>query len=116
MLIASFRRPQTATYLTRLHSFLENFIPEQGLFSREVHYSNQWVYTVEKKWIELKNASFSADATARKEARVDYAGGSKASYFFLRNCGFFDETTTIGSSWERIGKSDAPVIDWSKLP
>ncbi|SEA92715.1 protein of unknown function [Flavobacterium gillisiae] len=41
-LIASFNRSQTNTYLKRFHSFLENFIPAQGDFSRLVLFSNQW--------------------------------------------------------------------------
>ena len=42
-LIASFKRPQTQTYLKRPHSFLENFIPEFGDRSRKVLFKNQWV-------------------------------------------------------------------------
>ncbi len=42
-LIASFRRPKTDTYLTRFHSFLENFYTETGNVTRKGLYSNQWV-------------------------------------------------------------------------
>ncbi|MDB5131849.1 MAG: nematoblast specific protein [Mucilaginibacter sp.] len=42
-LIASFSRPQTNTYLKHLHSFLENFDPDQGAITREVLFTNQWV-------------------------------------------------------------------------
>ena len=40
LLMASFNRPQTNTYLKRFHSFLENFIPEQGDTSRKVLFNN----------------------------------------------------------------------------
>ena len=51
-LIAQFRRPKTTTYLTRLYSFLENFIPFQGVFDRKAYYQNQWVYG-SNRWYEL---------------------------------------------------------------
>ena len=35
-LVASFLRPQTDTWYTHAHSFLENFNPEQGYLSRKV--------------------------------------------------------------------------------
>jgi hypothetical protein len=43
MLIASFKRPKTNTYLKRPHSFLENFSPEQRDIERKVLFGNQWV-------------------------------------------------------------------------
>src|SRR5690606_19829134 len=42
-LIASFRRPQTTTWLTRFHSFLENFNPRTGDTERRVWFDNQWM-------------------------------------------------------------------------
>lgn len=116
MLIASFRRPHTSSYLTRLHSFLENFIPSQGQFVRQVHYSNQWIYTADDKWVELTKAGFSADATARKQSRMDYAGGGDQKSFYLKNCGFFSENTPIGATFERAVQNNPPVIEWNKLP
>jgi hypothetical protein len=53
MLIASFKRPKTNTYLKRLHSFLENFSPEQGNIERKVLFNNQWVRDVNGQWTEL---------------------------------------------------------------
>src|SRR5690606_17886609 len=40
-LIAQFLRPQTSTFLTGFHSFLENFIPSQGNLERQVLFGNQ---------------------------------------------------------------------------
>ncbi len=115
-LIASFRRPKTETYLTHLYSFLENFYTETGNIERSGLYSNQWIYNTENKWVELTKIKFTADATARKESRMDYAGGLENNSFFLKNCGFFSETTPIDSYFERQEVGIPPVVDFEKLP
>jgi len=115
-LIASFRRPKTDTYLTHLYSFLENFYTETGNVERRGLYSNQWIYNAENKWIELTKIKFTADATARKESRMDYAGGTENGSFYLKNCGFFSETTPIDSFFERQEIGTPPIVDFEKLP
>lgn len=115
-LIASFRRPKTSTYVTRPHSFLENFLTEMGQFTRMANYKNQWVRNTNGKWFEMTEAKFTADATARKNSRLDYAGGSGGSHFFLKNCGFFSERTIINSSLKRSGLGTKPDIDFDKIP
>jgi hypothetical protein len=115
-LIASFRRPKTDVHLTRLHSFLENFYTETGNVTRKGIYSNQWIYNTEKKWIEITKMKFTADATARKESRMDYSGGAENQSFFLQNCGFFNETTTIDSYFERKATGIPPIINFEDLP
>lgn len=114
-LIASFRRPQGSRHLQRLYSFLENFIPSYGNITRKANYNNQWIYTTNKEWIELTNAKFTADATARKEARMDYGGGVVENEFYMENCGFFSETIPIDTEFTRIPNGVAPDIDFSKL-
>ncbi len=115
-LIASFRRPKTSTYLTRPHSFLENFITEMGQYTRKATYNNQWLKNTDGKWFEISDAKFTADATARKNSRLDYAGGVDGAGFFLKNCGFFSNRTTIDSSFSRVKLGEAPSIDFDKLP
>jgi hypothetical protein len=115
-LIASFRRPKTNTFVTRPHSFLENFYTETGNVTRKGIYSNQWIYNTEKKWIEITKMKFTADATARKESRMDYSGGAENQTFFLQNCGFFSETTTIDSFFERQATGIPPIINFEDLP
>ena len=110
-LIASFRRPKTTSYLKNLYSFLENFIPETGSISRKGFYSNQWVRDKNGAWFELSSAKFTADATARKDARLDYAGGVENGSFFLKNCGFFDERTQINTQLVRSETANGPSID-----
>lgn len=114
-LIASFRRPQGSRHLQKLYSFLENFVPSTGNISRQANYNNQWVYTTNKEWVELTKAKFTADATARKESRMDYAGGSVGNQFFMKNCGFFSDTTPIDSEFTRTANGVAPTIDFSQL-
>jgi hypothetical protein len=115
-LIASFRRPKTTTYLKRLHSFLENFVPNTGYKSRMLYYTNQWVYDTNNQWQEITQATFTADATARKGARVDYFGGANGNQFFLKNCGFFNTKLNIGSSLNRTAAGNPPHIDFTSLP
>ncbi len=113
-LIAKFKRPKTNTYLKKLHSFLENFIPEQGVYERKGLYSNQWVYN-SSGWHELNRVKFSADNTARKQNRLDYSGGVEKNKFYLRNCGFMNNHTPIGISFERDKTGIKPIIDFKAL-
>ena len=114
-LMASLRRPKTSTYLTRPHSFLENFIPSMGDQERKVIYKNQWVYDSTGSWHKISRAKFTADATARKESRLDYSGGSEDGKFYLQNCGFFSKNTTIDSFFNLENNAPAPKIDFDLL-
>lgn len=117
MLIAAFRRPKTNKYLTRIHSFLENFNPGYGDRQREVLFGNQWVRDVKGDWISLNRAVFTYDNTAAKGYRMDYAGGVvEGKYFFLRNCGFFNRYTSYGSAFARKAGGNHPEIDFATLP
>ena len=115
-LIASFNRPQTNTYLTRFHSFLENFVPEQGDFSRMVGFNNQWYCDDKGNWNELNTAKFSADDTARRGYRMDYSGGVNAEGFYLKNGGFYNESTVPGSVFTRPFTNKNPNINFNSLP
>ncbi len=113
-LIAQFRRPKTTTYLKRLHSFLENFIPNQGVFYRKGLYKNQWVYN-SSGWHEINRAIFTADNTARKGNRMDYSGGIENNGFYLKNCGFTNDNVKINSGFTRSELNKEPDIDFSAL-
>lgn len=115
-LIASFSRPKTKTYLKRFHSFLENFIPENGDKSRKVYFGNQWICTNNGIWQPINAATFTTDNTGNVAYRKDYAGGVANGYFFLRNCGFFNDFTTPKTTFAITGKSIKPDIDFKKLP
>jgi hypothetical protein len=114
-LIASFSRPATQTYLKRLHSFLENFIPETGNITRKAFYQNQWVRTKNGEWKPITNAAFTYDNTARQNYRIDYKGGVEDGKFFLQNCGFFSDNTPYQSVFSHSAKNAVPKIDLSKL-
>lgn len=118
MLIASWQRPLISTYLTSIYSFLENFSTRTGPLQRKAYYNNQWAMNTSGVWFELNRARFTADATARDEARLDYAGGLQSAQegFFLQNCGFFSETTTIDSWFTRTLTGRQPEIDFDLLP
>lgn len=116
-LIASFFRPETNVHYTRAHSFLENFITNQGYLDRKVFFGNQWFRTLDGKWIEGTEARFTYDATAKAGVRLDYQGGydKNRNEFFLRNCGFFSESTEFGSTFSREKENQPPVIDFEAL-
>ncbi|MFO7874911.1 MAG: DUF3472 domain-containing protein [Bacteroidales bacterium] len=117
-LIASWRRPETNTYLTGLHSFLENFVTSTGPLTRKAFYNNQWIKDTGGNWYELTTAHFTADATARDKARLDYAGGLESDQegFFMKNCGFFNETTGLDIYFQRQPLGEQPDVDLSDLP
>lgn len=112
-LIAQFRRPKTKTYLKRLYSFLENFIPDQGATARRGLYQNQWVY--DGAWHEINQAIFTADNTARKEYRLDYSGGNESTGFYLKNCGLTNDNTPMGTLFQRKKLGKKPKIDFTLL-
>lgn len=115
-LIASWRRPKKAAYLSSLYSFLENFIPETGNLERRAYYGNQWVRDKAGNGLELTAAKFTGDNTARKNYRKDYGGGVSGDSFYLRNCGFFRDFTALDQSFTRPLRGKSPVIDFEKLP
>nr|WP_294902365.1 DUF3472 domain-containing protein [uncultured Lacibacter sp.] len=113
LLIASFNRPATSTYLKRLHSFLENFDPSTGYIVRKAWYHNQWVRTSNGAWKQLTKARFTGDATAQKEYRLDYKGGEENGRFYLQNCGFFSDRTMLRTEFINRKNGKAPVIDFT---
>jgi hypothetical protein len=115
-LIASFSRPQTTTYLKHLHSFLENFEPEEGTLTREVHFNNEWIADENGRWVELNKAKFTIDNTGLQGYRMDYAGGTTGGAFYLKNCGFFNNYTMRNTLFERPVVGKMPDVDLGRLP
>ena len=65
----------------------------------------------------MSEAGFTADATAHKQARLDYRGGvTTDGKFFLRNCGFFNDRVAYGATFTRKPSQQEPVIDVAALP
>lgn len=115
-LIASFKRPQTTTYLTHLYSFLENFIPETGDQTRMGFYKNQWTANSKGEWHELTGVTFTVDATAKGGYRKDYAGGVDGDTFFLKNDGFFNAFVKPYQSFTRNASNKQWLINLTQLP
>jgi len=116
-LVASFQRPMTHTFLRGFHSFLENFIPAYGHVERQANYGNVWVRSVDGTWMECAEARFSVDATGGGRHRLDFQGGARDDHFFLRNCGFFDQTSKAGEIFSRqSSEQQMPKIDLDALP
>ncbi|WP_423738339.1 DUF3472 domain-containing protein [Christiangramia fulva] len=113
--IAAFRRPQINSYLTRLHSFLENFNPDTGNLTREVLLGNQWIFDTNGNWTELSKAKFTTDDTGRSNIRLDFKGGVEGKRFFLKNTGFFTGYTEIEKDFSRGLNNKNPGIDLSKF-
>lgn len=116
LLIASFKRPKTNTYLTRLHSFIENFIDTNGFLARRCHYGNQWAMDNTGAWYELTKAHFTGDDIAQVQYRMDYTGGADKHIFFLQNGGFTNDHTMLKQNFARTANGAHPKIDFTSLP
>ncbi|MBY0242408.1 MAG: DUF5077 domain-containing protein [Burkholderiaceae bacterium] len=114
--IATWKRPAISTYLTGVHSFLENFIDTNGYLERSAHYGNQWARTTSGNWTELTTARFTGDATATNAQRMDYAGGLHNGRFYMRNGGFFSPYVPVNQSFTRPATGVAPNVDVTTLP
>lgn len=115
-LIASFRRPKTVTYAKRFHSFLENFETGTGHINRSVSFSNQWVCDVSGEWHELTTAKYTADATARKGNRIDYAARvATDNRFVLTNCGFFSPNVPYDTMFSRTPEGKKPNVNLKEV-
>lgn len=115
-LIASWKRPNTSTYLTRFHGFLENFNPDEGYQKRKAYWTNQWVRLTNGVWTEVTAYKFSVDATGRNKQRQDYAGGVENGKFFLQMGGFFNDYVSPGTEFTKAATGQQPVINPDTLP
>lgn len=115
-LIASWKRPNTHTWLTRFHGFLENFIPNEGYQERKALWGNQWVRLANGNWVEVTECKFTIDATGRNKQRMDYAGGIENNRFFLRMGGFFNETVLPDTKFSKARSQKPPGINLNNLP
>lgn len=114
--MASWKRPNTSTYLTGSHSFLENFIDTKGYLGRKVLLGNQWARNTAGIWSEVTQMAFNGDATAANKQRMDFAGGLENGKFYMRNGGFFANYVTLGQSFTRPTLGTAPNVNVATLP
>ncbi|MGX9729936.1 DUF3472 domain-containing protein [Janthinobacterium aestuarii] len=114
--IATWKRPAISTYLTGVHSFLENFIDTLGYTERRVQFGNQWARNASGTWSEVTAGRFTGDATATNAQRMDYAGGLENGRFYLHNGGFFADYVKTSQNFTRPATGQAPAVDVSALP
>lgn len=115
ILIASFVRPMESLFLRNIYSFSENFIPETGHICRTARFGNQWIRDCHENWHEITTAELTGDATSKRN-RQDFAGGVVEKDFFLRNCGFFNESVPLNQNFERCRNETEPFIEFRTLP
>jgi hypothetical protein len=115
--ITTFLRPKTDTWLKRPHSFLESFIDSNGYLGRMAFYGNQWARDTDGKWHPLTEARFTGDDIARRGYRLDFAGGTEGTQFFLRNGGFFHPNVPLNTMHHiSPGGYNPPEADLEGLP
>ena len=90
--------------------------PEQGYLSREVFFGNQWARSKEGKWSRLTDATFTHDATASAQVRLDYQGGNtKDNPSYLKMGASFNESVPMGTKFYCKPTGKEPEIDWEAL-
>jgi hypothetical protein len=114
--IASWKKPNTNSYLTGLYSFLENFNDKNGYLGRKAEYNNQWVRNAAGTWSEITSTNFTVDATGSNQQRMDFAGGVSGGKFYLQNGGFFANYVTPNQSFTRTATGNAPTVNLTTLP
>ena len=82
------------------------------------YFGNQWFRTKSGEWVPGTEATFTYDATASAGVRIDYQGGYNphSNRFYLKNGGFFSDSTKYLTKFHRIADDRPPVIDFDTLP
>jgi hypothetical protein len=107
-LIASFRAPKDGKYLRGLYSFNEDFDGANGQQLRRAEFGNQWIKTVDGRWIELTKARFTHTALGIYKDRIDRGAGVIGDRFYLTNGGFKAESIEYGDEFNRAASGMAP--------
>ncbi len=113
-LIACFKAPKDGKPLRKLYSFVENFEGNNGQLYRKAFFGNQWIRRENGDWKELKESTFSFDATGKAGERIDQGGGADSSRFYLWNGGYRSSNTRFGDAFTRKASAIKPVIDMYK--
>lgn len=110
--LSTLRRPNTNNLLRGLHSFLENFDPNQGDKTRKAYYFNGWVKPVGGDWLPITKAYLTNDDTGNRGKRLDFYGSTEGERFYLTNGGYFDRPENIERRLEIDGHGmKKPQID-----
>jgi hypothetical protein len=109
-IIASFRAPKDGKYLRGLYAFNEDFSGANGQRQRLAEFGNQWIKTVDGRWIELTKARFTHTARGIYKDRMDRGAGVLGDKFYLVNGGFKAETIEYGDEFSRAPSGVAPHV------
>lgn len=116
-LIGTMRRPKFESHLNAAYCYLLNTYPPYGYLERSATFGNIWFIDGDGIWHESLEAIFTVDATAHADYRLDFQGGVIGSQFFLRHCGFFNESSPKQAVYTRSSTlSQQPTIDFDSLP
>lgn len=110
--MGTWKRPNTNTYLTGVHSFLENYMDTYGYLSRKAIYGNQWARTASGTWTEVTTASYNGGHDERK----DYAGGVVNGQFYMQTGGYFANFVETGVSFTKAASGQTPAVNLATLP
>ena len=116
ILMATWKKADTNTYIKNAYSFIENFEVENGYLGRKAYYHNQWAMNINGDWQPITTIKFTTDATGRNKQRFDYEGGVEDGKFYLQNGGFANTTSIIGKEFTITNKNTAPKIEIDNLP
>ena len=78
----------------------ENFGGANGHLVRKALFGNQWIQTSDGQWMKLTAATFSHDATGKRD-RHDRFMGVEGGKFFLSHGGFVPGFTEYGQKFQR---------------
>lgn len=114
--ISAWKYAGRSAYFKGMYSFLESFDPDHGYIGRSALYGNQWAVTTDGQWNEITSAWYDVDPTGLNRQRLDFGGGSFGHFFYLRNDGFFSDSTASGQTFTRHAGGRKPDVDLDKLP
>jgi hypothetical protein len=117
-LIACFQAPKDGQWLRGHHSFVENFVGQNGHLQRHANFGPGWACDSAGKWTELLKAGFTHDGHGKAE-RLDYFATPTADgrAFTLSNGGFLAApATTYGQIIERKTAEASLPKNLPKLP
>lgn len=118
ILMSRLIKPETNSYLTDFHSFLENYSPTSGYLTRKAEYRNQWVYSSNKSsWLKVRGATFTGGSQKIFNIRPDANSENITNGYSLQNGGFFELNNTFQKALTNNDNTqNPPKIDFSKLP
>jgi hypothetical protein len=81
------------------------------------YYGNQWYYDSSNKWKESTSMVYDVDDAGQMGIRRDVEGGVyNKNMFFMKNGGFFNTTSTPGTTYTRVASKVPPSINFANLP